>query len=113
LDICDLAWDEALHAMTVQQGVVGALNDMQHMWECPGGPNEYIDALTHGIVNFRSILQVSKFHNTNYQCNTVGGKNQCYADSTSYYSKANCDFTVLVEDRREASMSTAGCQFAK
>jgi hypothetical protein len=113
LDICDKAWDEALDAMTVQQRAVGALNGMQHVWERPGGPSEHIDALTRGIVSFRSILRVSKFDNTNDQCNTVAGENQWYAGSTSRYSEAYGDFTVLVEDRREASMSTAGCRFAE
>ena len=52
LDICDKAQNEVLNAITVQQRGVGALNGMQHMWECPTGPIEYIDALTGGIVSF-------------------------------------------------------------
>jgi hypothetical protein len=60
-------------------------------------------------VCFRNILWVSKIDNNNYQCNTVEGENQWYAGSTSHYSEAYGDFTVLDEDRREDSMSTAVC----
>jgi hypothetical protein len=49
---------------------------MQRLWERHHGPNEHIDALTHGIVSFRNILWVSKFDDTNYQFNTVAGENQ-------------------------------------
>jgi hypothetical protein len=76
LDIWDKVWHDALDAMTVWQRVVGTLNSTQHVWEQPGGPSEHIDALTHGIVSFQSIHRVSKFNNTNYQCNTVAGENQ-------------------------------------
>jgi hypothetical protein len=81
--------------------------------EHPGGPSEHIDALTHGIVSFQNIPQVSKFDNINYQCNTDVGENEWYAGSTSRYSEAYGDFTVLVEDRREVSMSTADCRLAE
>jgi hypothetical protein len=113
LNICDNAWDVAVDAMKVQQRAVGSLNGRQHMWERPSGPSEQIDALTYGIVSFRSILQVLKFDNTHFQCNTVAGGNQWHAGSPSRYSEAYGDCTVLVEDRRKASMSTADCHFAE